>query len=87
MKYFVLVFLEILCYIFIVYLPTLSGRAIAQAVSRRLPGSEPRSGRVGFVVDKVAWVRFSPITSVSPASYHSTDCSTFIIIHHSPLVQ
>jgi hypothetical protein len=31
------------------------GRAIAQAVSRRLPtAAEPRSGHVGFVVDKVA---------------------------------
>jgi hypothetical protein len=34
------------------------GRAIAQAVKRRLPtaatGFEPRSGHVGFVVDKVA---------------------------------
>jgi hypothetical protein len=34
------------------------GRAIAQAVSRRIPtsvpGFEPRSGHVGFVVDKVA---------------------------------
>jgi hypothetical protein len=29
------------------------GRAIAQAVSRRL-GFEPKSGHVGFVVDKVA---------------------------------
>jgi hypothetical protein len=29
------------------------GRAIVQAVSRR-PGFEPRSGHVGFVVDKVA---------------------------------
>jgi hypothetical protein len=30
------------------------GRAIAQAVSRRLPVFDPRSGHVGFVVDKVA---------------------------------
>jgi hypothetical protein len=34
------------------------GRAIAQAVSRRLsllrPGFEPRSGRVGLLVDEVA---------------------------------
>jgi hypothetical protein len=29
------------------------GRAIAQAVSRRHPGFEPRSCYVGFVVDKV----------------------------------
>jgi hypothetical protein len=30
------------------------GHAIAQAVSRRLPGFELRPGHVGFVVDKVA---------------------------------
>jgi hypothetical protein len=30
------------------------GRAIAKAVSRQWPGFEPRWGRVGFVVDKVA---------------------------------
>jgi hypothetical protein len=32
----------------------LEGRAIAQAVSRRLPGFEPMSGHMRFVVDKVA---------------------------------
>jgi hypothetical protein len=31
-----------------------NGRAIAQAVSRWLPGFEPESGQVEFVVDKVA---------------------------------
>jgi hypothetical protein len=30
------------------------GRAIAQAVSRWRPGFDPRSGKVGLVVDKVA---------------------------------
>jgi hypothetical protein len=30
------------------------GRAIAQAVSRRLPRFDPRSGHVGFVADIVA---------------------------------
>jgi hypothetical protein len=34
----------------------LVGRAVAQEVSRLLP----RSGRMGFVVDKVALGRFSP---------------------------
>jgi hypothetical protein len=37
---------------------SIEGRAIAQAVSRRLPTTaarvEPRSGHMGFVVDKVA---------------------------------
>jgi hypothetical protein len=44
-----------------------------------------RLGHVGSVVDKVAWGRFSPSTSVSPANLHS-DCST-IIIYHLGLVQ
>jgi hypothetical protein len=41
---------------------------------------------VGYVADKVALGRFSPITSVSPANSHSTDCSTFIT-YHPGLVQ
>jgi hypothetical protein len=46
---------------------------------------EPRSGHVGFVVDKVALSQ----VSVPPANSHSTDCSTFIIIviYHLGLVQ
>jgi hypothetical protein len=55
-------------------------RAIAQAVSLRRPWFEPRSGHVGFVVDKVALNRFSPSITVSPANSHSTDCSTLITI-------
>jgi hypothetical protein len=54
------------------------------AFASRLPTAaarfEPRSGHVGFVVDKVALGGFSPTTSVSPANSHSTDCSTLIII-------
>jgi hypothetical protein len=46
-------------------------------------GFEPRSGHVGFVVD---WGRLSPSTSDSPAG-HSTDRSTFIIIHHQVLLR
>jgi hypothetical protein len=42
---------------------------------------------VGFVVDKVAWGRFSPSTSVSPANLHSTNCSTVTLIYHLGLVQ
>jgi hypothetical protein len=44
------------------------------------PGFEPRSGHVGFVVDKVALGRFSASTSVSPANSHSTDYSAFIYL-------
>jgi hypothetical protein len=53
----------------------------------RRPWFEPRSGHVGFMVDKVAWGTFPPSTSVSPANSHSTDCYTFIIIYHPGLVQ
>jgi hypothetical protein len=63
------------------------GSAIAQAVSRWLPAA-------------AAWVRarvwscgicggqkFSPSTSVFPASRHSTNCSTITIIYHTGLAQ
>jgi hypothetical protein len=36
---------------------------------------------MGFVVEKVA------LGKVSPANFHSTDCSTLIIIYHPGLVQ
>jgi hypothetical protein len=52
--------------------------------SWRRPGFEPKSGHVGFVVDKVG--RFSLSTSVSPANSHSTECST-LITYHPGLVQ
>jgi hypothetical protein len=39
-----------------------------------------------FVVEEVALGKVSQSTSVSPANSHSTDCSTFIIIHHPGLV-
>jgi hypothetical protein len=38
------------------------GRTVAQADSRRRPGLDPRSGRVGFVVDKAEMGRFSMTT-------------------------
>jgi hypothetical protein len=31
---------------------------------------------------KWRWGRFSPSTSVSPANFHSTNCSTFTLIYH-----
>jgi hypothetical protein len=37
---------------------------------------------VGFVVGKVALVRFSPSTSISPANLHSTNFSTITITYH-----
>ena len=54
-----------------------SGRAMAQAVSRRPLKAEarfdPGSIHVGFVVDKVALGQvFSPSTSVFPCRFHST---------------
>jgi hypothetical protein len=47
----------------------------------RSGGSEPRSGHVGFVVDKVA------LGKVSPANLYFTNCSTITIIYHLRLVQ
>jgi hypothetical protein len=62
-----------------------SGRAIAQAVSRRLPTAAARvQTRVGtwdFVMEqKWRWGRFFPRTSVSPANLHSIMLSTIIFI-------
>jgi hypothetical protein len=56
------------------------GRAIPQAVSRWLPtaavrGSSPGLVMWDFVVDKVALGQVSPSTLVSPANFHSTNCS------------
>jgi hypothetical protein len=65
-------------------LTKISGRAIAQAVSRWLPtaearGVQPGSGHVGFCDGKKwCWGRFSPRTSVSPANLHSIYFSTII---------
>jgi hypothetical protein len=39
------------------------------------------SGHVGFVMDKVAVGQVFSEYFVSPANFHSTDCSTFIIYH------
>jgi hypothetical protein len=36
---------------------------------------------------KWPWDRFFPSASASPAKSQSTDCSTFIIIHHPGLVE
>jgi hypothetical protein len=60
-------------------------RTIAEAVSRWLSTTaarvRARVWQVGFVVDKVASGRFSPITSVSPAkTVHCTDFSIIITI-------
>jgi hypothetical protein len=45
----------------------------------RRPGFAAGSGQVGFVVNKLAWGRSSPSTSVSPANLHSTKFSIMII--------
>jgi hypothetical protein len=37
---------------------------------------------VGFVLDKMALGQVSPSTSVSPATLHSTNCSTITLIYH-----
>jgi hypothetical protein len=60
----------------------MGGRAIAQAVSHRLPTVAARvQSQVMWDLwwTKWHWVRFPPSTSVSPVNSHSTDCSTLII--------
>jgi hypothetical protein len=59
------------------------GRAIAQAISGRLPTAAAKvRARVNtYVICNM----FSSSTSVSPAN-HSTDCSIIIIIHNPRLV-
>jgi hypothetical protein len=55
------------------------GRAIAQAVTRRLSTAvarfDPRSSHVGFVVDNVALGHVFFEYFGFPANSHSTDCS------------
>jgi hypothetical protein len=41
------------------------------------------SGHVGFVVNKAALGQAFSWYFISPAK-HSTDCSSFIIVHHHP---
>jgi hypothetical protein len=60
------------------------GRAIVQAVSRRLPTAAarvPSQDIWDLWWTKWHWGRFSPSTLVSPANSHFTDYSTFIIYH------
>jgi hypothetical protein len=64
------------------------GRAVAQAVSRRLPNRSDLGSRPGQVMWDLWWTdrlwgRFSPSTSVLSA----TNCSTVITIYHPGLVQ
>jgi hypothetical protein len=68
------------------------GRAIDQAVSRWLPTAAARvRARIwscGVLWrTKWRWGRFSPSTSVSPANFHSTNCSTITLIYHLGIVQ
>jgi hypothetical protein len=51
------------------------------------PGPSPGQIMWDLWWTKWFWGTFSPITSVSPANSHSTDCSTLIIIYHLRLVQ
>jgi hypothetical protein len=59
------------------------GRAIAQAVSHWLPTA---AARWDLWWTKWSWGRFSPSTSVSPANFHSTNCSTITLMYHLGLV-
>jgi hypothetical protein len=51
------------------------------------PGSSPGQVMWDLWLTKWYWGRCSPSTSVFPDNSHSTDCSTFVIIHHPRLVQ
>jgi hypothetical protein len=67
------------------------GHAIAQAISRWLPTAAARGSSPGLVMwdlwwTKWHWGRFPPRTSVSPANFHSTNCSTITLINHLGLV-
>jgi hypothetical protein len=64
---------------YIIYIGSL-GRAIAQAVSRWLPIAAARGSSPGLDMwdlwwTRWRWGRFSPSISVSPANFHSTNCS------------
>jgi hypothetical protein len=48
----------------------------------QLASESPGSSHVGFVVEKWFWGRFSPSTSVSPATLHSTNFCTISITYH-----
>jgi hypothetical protein len=50
------------------------------------PGSSREHVNWDLWWTKRHWNRFSPSTSVSPAT-HSTDCSTLVIMHKQGLVQ
>jgi hypothetical protein len=67
---------------------------IVPYLRRLLAGFPPRrprsiSGQVMWDLwwTKWHWGRFSPSTSVSPANFHSTNCSTVTLIYHLGLVQ
>jgi hypothetical protein len=63
-------------------------RAIAWALSHRVPGFKPGSSHVGFLVDKVVLGQvFSEYISVSPANLQSTNFSTITLTYHPALVQ
>jgi hypothetical protein len=51
------------------------------------PGSSPGLVMWDLWWTKWRWSMFSPGTSVSPASFHSTNFSTITIIYHLGLVQ
>jgi hypothetical protein len=68
------------------------GSAITQAVSQRLPPRRLCANPAHVIWDlwwiKWHWGRFSSSISISPANFHSTNCSLIIIIiYHLGLVQ
>jgi hypothetical protein len=63
-------------------------RQLVTGFPLRQPGFEARSGHVEFVVDNMAVGQVLSLSIlVSPANFHSTNCSTFFIIYHPGLVR
>jgi hypothetical protein len=66
--------------------PCHSSGGYSLASHRGGPGLSPGQVRLDFCWAKWHWGRFSPRTSVSPATLHSTNCSTLTIIYHRGVV-
>jgi hypothetical protein len=62
-----------------------SGKSLAS--HRGGPGSSPGLIMWDLWCTKWRWGRFSPSTSVPPANFHSTNCSTITLIYHLGFVQ
>jgi hypothetical protein len=60
-------------------------RVLPWSLVKEVPGELHGGSLEGWT--KWHWGRFSPSTSVSPANFHSTNCSTITLIYHLGLAQ